>query len=56
MSPFWKWMEPIYPKTLHRAAMIPHSLRQESDGFHTLFPNSFPEPAVPEMGINIFKV
>lgn len=50
MSLFWKWIELIHPKTLHRAVMAPHSLRQENDGFHTLFPNSFPVPAVPEMG------
>lgn len=56
MSLYRKWMELIHPKTLHRAVLTPHTLRQESDGFHTLFPDSFPVPAAPELGINICKV
>lgn len=56
MSLFWKHTELIHPKTLNRAVMTLHSVRQESDGFHTLFPNNFPVPTVPEMGINICKV
>lgn len=45
-------MKLIHPKTLHRAVLTPLTLRQESDGFHTLFPNSFPVPAAPELGIS----